>query len=803
MTLQELLGISPYDDRYASAQEQLLTRLLNSQGGDSSFIIPPSGGPQTPPGFQNPLATSPSTVLDPNLPRSGGPADYWATLLAGGSGAGSTPPSGGTTPPTPPTGGGTTPPSRPTTGPTLPPGFVSPISTFGQVGFGGGANTPTSSFINAAGETILPYITPTQTNQNLIGRNTTPDPSTEIALQNELFSRFPELQYLAFANANSNGGRPSMASIFGDSAIRNNFRSRYGRDLDVRFNNPLFDTPLSGVNSQNYQQIIDALNNIDPRLGRARGPSMSSFTPGTATPPLGVSSPTGGGGTTPPGSGGTGGTGGGGGTNTPPGGGGGAVDPLANLPTLDAQRQRYLEAIDAFVRSQNPYAAITDDLRRQFNLPTQVELQMNQRANPRGNPSNFLNNTLPTGAAFTPGSAPPTGFKWAWIDPDGNQGPHPGNYALTPSQSFFNDLPGSKIEDLQTLVRTLNDPAYQNKLLPSRSFLSSPGVLGDIGNFITTDQSGRNYSLAPQQSIDMLLPFMQNQDLYSYFQDILGTAAPKLGRSFAAAAQNPRQFIFDNINNTSLLSDFFNRTNAQLRRDRLPTIQDLLAGSTGSQVGNENFANAPLDFYRPNTPPPAFFQYLLNDPDGAGTGAPERYMLTPSRNPMMRSEAEQMLATLNNRDLPFGLAIPNNFSTIFSSQLNANNQPVYAINQNYRFPQQDPAGGPTSGAGGPSNIVSGPMVGADPNSYQRGLLEERSGTTPPANPGMVALYGTGFGTANLAQTPAPGSGGTTPPTGGSPTTPTSGAGNPFAGVTPPATTPSRPPAFYTPWSYWT
>jgi len=349
------------------------------------------------------------------------------------------------------------------------------------------------------------------------------------------------------------------------------------------------------------------------------------------------------------------------------------------------------------------------------------------------------------------------------------------------------------MEDLRSLVSTLNDPKFTNKLLPSRTLLANS--LGDMANFITTDQSGRQYSLAPDASINMLMPFMENSAVYSYFRDLLGTAAPKLGREFSEAARDPRQFMFNNVNNTSVLSDFFNRINTTLRRDKLPSLQDLLAGSSGNQIGNENFANTPLDFYRPNTPPPAFFQYLLNDPDGTG-GAPERYMLTPSRNPLMRSEAEQMLATLNNRDLPFGIGLPQNFSSIFSSQLNANNQPVYSINSAYRFPQQDPANTPTSGGGLPGNVYTGP-----PNGGAGSEPVNPGSRNPEASDSMVSLYGTGFGTSTLGSTPAPGSGGS-PSTPSSPTTPGT-TPNPFAGITPPATSGNRPPAFYTPWSYWT
>jgi len=91
-----------------------------------------------------------------------------------------------------------------------------------------------------------------------------------------------------------------------------------------------------------------------------------------------------------------------------------------------------------------------------------------------------------------------------------------------------------------------------------------------------------------------------------------------------------------------------------------------------------------------------------------------------------------------------------------------------------------------------------PPVGYDTMVTQQSGAQEQAARNA-ADASRVKLYGGGGGTGDLVNTTPPPGGTTTPP----PSTTTPGTKtDPFAGITPPATS-GRPNKFYSPWSPWT
>lgn len=466
------------------------------------------------------------------------------------------------------------------------------------------------------------------------------------------------------------------------------------------------------------------------------------------------------------------------------------------LPALDQRRQAYLTAIDNYIKSQRPYAGTIDDaLRRSFNLPGMAELQMNQLANPRATPSNFVGPST-EGQPFIPGAAPPAGFKWMWTDPD-DSGPNPGNYGLVPSQSFFDDLPGSNMEDLQQLVATFNDPTYANKYVPPTQNLSS--VLGDWGKFILPGQNGARASLAPQASIDMLTPFMQNQDAYSYARSLMNSVKSQLGSKY----NNFDPYSASGLSNPTELQGFLGAVNSKLPLNNLPTLDALMSSlKRGRTLEDKDFYNTPLDFYTPETGPPAFFQYLLEDRDGSGP-LPSSYGLRMRGAPQTKYDANQILQTLNNPQYRgmVNLQSANITPSIFTQMMGMDGNPLWKLLDAYKFPGGE--GGPagqqtTTGTGGTgTGAPGGPALMSErwmPTAQDTINANKQAADMAENTSKQASLYGGGDGTAGLGSTPPP----STPPPGGSTLPP-----NPFAGTTPPATTTDRKPSFFTPYSYWT
>lgn len=477
-------------------------------------------------------------------------------------------------------------------------------------------------------------------------------------------------------------------------------------------------------------------------------------------------------------------------TPTPP-----AAPPL---PELTGSRQSYLAAIDNYIKSQRPYATIDDALRRSFNLPGLAELQMNQQANPQANANNFVGNTA--GMPFIPGSAPPQGFKWMWNDPDGS-GSNPGNFGLVPTESFFNDLPGSNIQDLQSLVDTYNSSTYANKYLPTN--LSS--VLGPWGNFINTaaqGATGQRATLAPMESINLLAPMLENPDVSNYLGQLLSSVSGRMG------SQYNNFDPFKNLNDPTKLGNFFQRANEQLGLLNLPSIDSVLGSYRGgATLGRDQFYNAPLDFYQPTEAAPAFFQYLLQDLDGGGAN-PATYGLRMRGAPNTQYDANQVLQTLNDPHFRGMFSASSNINpNIFTQTLNAEGNPIFRILDAYKFPGG--AGGPMGTTSTPTQQIGTGAPGGPQLSMERWTpgAGEQSGAAEAAQRQAAdsrwqSLYGGGFGTGDLNNQSPPPSGGTTPPgTTPPPATTTGDKPNPFSGVTPPATSGyQRPPKFWSPWA---
>jgi len=509
-----------------------------------------------------------------------------------------------------------------------------------------------------------------------------------------------------------------------------------------------------------------------------------------------------------------------GGNNTPPGGGpvvttpppsapppppSGGTDnttppptpPPPQLPALDAQRQAYLTAIDNYIKSQSQYQyapTITDEMRRAMNLPGMAELQMNQQANPTFNAANFVGLNSKDGLPFIPGSAPPQGFKWKWVDPDGANGPAPANYALTPSQDIFNQLPGTELEDLSQIMQIFNDPKYANKYL-------SKDNLGVLSNFLLPGQNGQRASLAPQDSISQLYPLMQREDVANYVNSLSRSVAGQLGSGYG-----PNYNVFNDISDPTKVRNYLNATNNALSLNYLPSLSDVLGGGSRT-IGNDQFYQGKaLDFYSPQENAPAFFQYLLGDFDGSGS-APETYGLRMKGAPQTKFDAEQILETLNNSKFKGMFPTPslsNINQNIFSQALNTSGDSIWTLLNAYKFPGGN--GGPannnnqsfqSTGNGAPGGAPL-PPVGYDTMVTQQSGAQEQAARNA-ADASRVKLYGGGGGTGDLVNTTPPPGGTTTPP----PSTTTPGTKtDPFAGITPPATS-GRPNKFYSPWSPWT
>lgn len=510
-----------------------------------------------------------------------------------------------------------------------------------------------------------------------------------------------------------------------------------------------------------------------------------------------------------------------GGNNTPPGGGpvvttpppsapppppSGGTDnttppptpPPPQLPALDAQRQAYLTAIDNYIKSQSQYQyapTITDEMRRAMNLPGMAELQMNQQANPTFNAANFVGLNSKDGLPFIPGSAPPQGFKWKWVDPDGANGPAPANYALTPSQDIFNQLPGTELEDLSQIMQIFNDPKYANKYL-------SKDNLGVLSNFLLPGQNGQRASLAPQDSISQLYPLMQREDVANYVNSLSRSVAGQLGSGYG-----PNYNVFNDISDPTKVRNYLNATNNALSLNNLPSLSDVLRGGSRT-IGNDQFYQGKaLDFYSPQENAPAFFQYLLGDFDGSGAN-PETYGLRMKGAPQTKFDAEQILETLNNSKFKGMFPTPplsNINQNIFSQALNTSGDSIWTLLNAYKFPGGN--GGPannnnqsfqSTGNGAPGGAPL-PSVGYDTMVTQQSGAQERA-ARDAADASRISLYG-GTGTGNLNTTPAPTTTPTTPTT--TPTTTNPGSRpDPFAGINAPATS-GRPPKFYSPWSPWT
>jgi len=469
------------------------------------------------------------------------------------------------------------------------------------------------------------------------------------------------------------------------------------------------------------------------------------------------------------------------------------------LPALDANRQRYLDAIDAYVRSQNQYQyapSITDEMRRAMNLPGMAELQMNQAANPTFNPANFANVTSRDGLPFIPGSAAPQGFKWQWLDPDGTAGLAPSNYALTPDANFFDALPGSEVDDLKTLVGTLNDPKYANK------YIGDLSSLGRFGNLLMGGQNGDRVSLAPQESINQLFPLLQRQDVYNYVSSLIGGVSGQLGSQYG-----PDYKLSRDIGDPTKVTNYFNTVNNALGKNFLPSIQDILGGNQRTLDNSQFYQGKSLDFYQPQNAAPAFFQYLLEDRDGTGP-LPSTYGLRLKGAPDTRFDANKILETLNNPQYQRMIGANSNlapYGNIFTSILNSEGNPIFKLLDSYKFPGGE--GGPPStgtgsgslysqsvspgGAGGPSLSMERwtPSASDTLNANQQ-QADMAKNTTTQANSlnSVPSIYGGGDGTAGLGSTPS--------------TTTTPAPFTPSTGTTPPATD-TRKPSFFTPYSYWT
>jgi len=696
----------------------------------------------------------------------GGAADYWTSLLAGNI---STPPpsttSGGTT------GGGTGGTTGgngltgafgagATTGPALPPGTVSPVSTlFSQIPTGL-ANSTTQSTTTPSGDVISGYrVDNGNTNINT-------NPGNMFLPTGSQWT--PRAGYdIVYGVKNGTYGHFQIPSADVPNAME-----KYGIGV--------MGSPLS-VSQINYHNNPAGGPNQTQTPGTPPPTTPPVTPPGGSTPPV---DPPGGGGSTPP-------------PPPPPG--------PPTLPALDTKRQAYLTAIDNFIKSQpgKSYATVDDSLRRAFNLPGMAELQMNQQANPKIDPNNFIEN--PEGNAFIPGAAPPSGFKWYWTDPDGTTGPNPGNYGLVPNTSFFNDLPGNNIEDLQTLVDTYNNPSYANKYSPLRL----TDLLGDWGKFLNfkpQGATGQRASLAPMESISQLSPFMQRSDLYQYFNQLLNSVSGRLGPNYA-----PNYSVFNDVNDPTKVTNYFNSVNDALGLANLPSLKDVLGGGT-RQLGNDQFYQGKsLDFYSPQSAAPAFFQYLLGDFDGASGPNPQTYALRMKGAPDTRYAADQILQTLNNPDLANmfpSSQLSNINQNIFSTTMGVNGNPLWKVLDSYKFPGG--AGGPSQfsqsgsdqisagGAGGPELASNRWIPSLQDTITANQQQADMNRNTQTQATSLNALYPGGTGTVNLGNTPPPG--GSTPTT----TTPPGDKPDPFAGVNTPynAGTSNRPPKFYSPYTLW-
>jgi len=467
------------------------------------------------------------------------------------------------------------------------------------------------------------------------------------------------------------------------------------------------------------------------------------------------------------------------------------------LPALDQTRQNYLNAIDAYIKSLPEYqyqSTITDDMRRALNLPGMAELQMNQQANPAFNAANFVSGTNRSGLPFIPGSAPPEGFQWKWFDPDGASGLQPANYALAPMADFFNRLPGSDLEDLQTLVNTFNDPKYANKYI-------SGDNLGALGNLLMKGQNGQRAQLAPQESLAQLYPLLQRSDVTSYANALMNSVAGQLGSSYS-----PNYNVYNDIGDPTKVSNYFNAVNNALSLNKLPTISDLLASGTRKLDSSNFYQGQALDFYSPQDAPPAFFQYMLRDPDGTG-GLPSMYNLRMKGAPNTQYDANQILNVLNDPRYSGMLGSFSNIpQNIFGTVLNTNGDQMFRILDSYKFPGG--AGGPigtgtqntntqstgSGAAGGPALESTRWQPTAQDTINANQQQADMANTTQTQATALNGLYGSGGGgTTGLPNTPTPSTPNTT-------TTPDPNKPDPFSGLPTPTTGYQRPPKFWSPWA---
>jgi len=433
-----------------------------------------------------------------------------------------------------------------------------------------------------------------------------------------------------------------------------------------------------------------------------------------------------------------------------------------------------------------------------MNLPGMAELQMNQQANPTFNAANFVGLNSKDGLPFIPGSAPPQGFKWKWVDPDGANGPAPANYTLQPDQDIFNRLPGSHLEDLNQIMQIYNDPKYANKYLSPESFNN----LGRFSNLFTPGKDGNRVGMAPEESISQVFPFMQRDDLFNYFNSLTRSVQGQMGAKYAGNYN-----VFQDLSDPTKVRDYMSAANNALSLNYLPSLSDVLRGGSRT-IGNDQFYQGKaLDFYSPQENAPAFFHYLLGDFDGSGS-APETYGLRMKGAPQTKYDAEQILETLNNSKYKGMFPTPslsNINQNIFSQGLNTSGDSIWNILKSYQFPNG--AGGPannnnnqsfqSTGNGAPGGAPL-PPVGYDTMVTQQSGAQEQAARNA-ADASRVKLYGGGGGTGDLVNTTPPPGGTTTPP----PSTTTPGTKtDPFAGITPPATS-GRPNKFYSPWSPWT
>lgn len=680
-----------------------------------------------------------------DIASQNGAARWWDALLAG-----ALPPSSSTT------GGGSIPTSlqglfgaSAPTGPALPAGTVSPLSDlFSQIPTGLANNsvthTPNNNISMSGGPLMLP-----------VGSQWTPRPGYSIVygMRQGVYGHY-QIPDSDLSGALDKYGIQVMGAPLSQ------------QDINYH-NNPKGGPQQTGVVTvgSNGQVLVNGQ------------PTGSGGGTQTNTPPIDTTT-------------------GGGQVTTPPTGGGQTTPPPPSgpqLPALNTQRQSYLDAIDRYIRSQSQYQyapTITDEMRRAMNLPGMAELQMNQAANPQFNAANFSNVTSADGLPFIPGSAAPDGFKWKWWDPDGSSGLAPANYTLEASSDIFNKLPGNLTEDLQAIVNTFNDPKFANK------YLSTDG-LGIFGNLLSKGTGGNRYQLAPQESLNQVMPLLEREDIFRYIAPLLNSVSGQLGSSYA-----PGYNFFRDINDPQKLQQYFGAANDALSLNFLPTIGDVLGGTRRTLDDNQFYQGRALDFYSPQTKAPAFFQYLLEDRDGAGA-LPSTYGLRMMGAPNTKYDAEQILQTLNNSNYR-GMINPQSANinpSIFTQIMGMDGNPLWKLLDAYKFPggQGGPAGQQTTtGTGGTgTGAPGGPALMSErwmPTAQDTINANKQAADMAENTSKQASLYGGGDGTAGLGSTPPP----STPPPGGSTLPP-----NPFAGTTPPATTTDRKPSFFTPYSYWT